>query len=105
MARTAMTELQQQIEEVRREAFAAGYAAAMQAIQELASRSAPNAGIATLRLRGVAGRRRPPTTRAPATPTPRRPAGANEGAPRRRRSAAGPPEPGPDAQSIEWILK
>jgi hypothetical protein len=29
MARTAMTELQQQIEQVRREAFAAGYAAAM----------------------------------------------------------------------------
>jgi hypothetical protein len=41
MARTAMTELQQQIEEVRREAFAAGYAAAMQAIQELASRPPP----------------------------------------------------------------
>jgi hypothetical protein len=105
MARTAMTELQQQIEEVRREAFAAGYAAAMQAIQELASRPAPNAGIATLRLRGGAGRRRPTTTRATATATRRRRAGANEGAARRRRSAAGRPERGANAQRIEEILK
>jgi len=29
MAKVAMTELQQQIEDVRREAYAAGYAAAM----------------------------------------------------------------------------
>src|ERR1700720_3640441 len=55
MARTAMTELQQQIEAVRREAFAAGYAAAMQAIRELTSRAAPEAGsraAATPRRRG-----------------------------------------------------
>jgi hypothetical protein len=38
------TDLQQQIEAVRREAFAAGYAAAMEAVRELASRSAPQAG-------------------------------------------------------------
>ena len=37
MARAAVTQLQQQIEEVRREAFAAGYAAAMQAVREVAS--------------------------------------------------------------------
>src|SRR5260221_7314700 len=43
MARTAVTELQQQIEEVRREAFAAGYAAAMQAVRELASHAVSNA--------------------------------------------------------------
>ena len=55
MARTAITELQQQIEAVRREAFAAGYAAAMQAIRELTSRAAPKAGsraAATPRRRG-----------------------------------------------------
>src|SRR5207248_2692532 len=46
MARTAMTELQQQIEAVRREAFAAGYAAAMEAIREATSRAAPGAGSA-----------------------------------------------------------
>jgi hypothetical protein len=44
MARTAVTQLQQQIEEVRREGFAMGYAAAMQAVREVASRSAPKAG-------------------------------------------------------------
>ena len=47
MARTAMTELQQQIEAVRREAFAAGYAAAMEAIREATSRAAPGAGSVT----------------------------------------------------------
>ncbi len=47
MASTAVTQLQQQIDEVRREAFAAGYATAMQAIRELASRSAPEAGSTT----------------------------------------------------------
>jgi hypothetical protein len=44
MPKAATTELQQQIEEVRREAYAAGYAAAMQVISELASRPAPKAG-------------------------------------------------------------
>src|SRR5213082_2588621 len=46
MARTAMTELQQQIEAIRREAFAAGYAAAMEAVRDLTSRSAPGAASA-----------------------------------------------------------
>jgi hypothetical protein len=51
MARTAVTTLRQQIEEVRREGFAAGYAAAMQAIREVASGSAPEAGSTTPRRR------------------------------------------------------
>jgi len=60
MARTAMTELQQQIEAIRREAFAAGYATAMQAVRELASRSAPGAANRTTAApaRGGNGRRR-----------------------------------------------
>ena len=41
MAEEALTELQTQIEAIRREAFAEGYAAAMQAVKELAARSAP----------------------------------------------------------------
>ena len=40
MVRTAVTQLQQQIDEVRREAFAAGYAAAMQAVREFSARPA-----------------------------------------------------------------
>ena len=39
MAKAATTELQQQIEEVRREAYAAGYAAAMQ-LRQLEARNA-----------------------------------------------------------------
>src|SRR5256885_2151930 len=41
MTETALTELQNQIEAVQLEAFAEGYAAAMQAVHELSSRSAP----------------------------------------------------------------
>jgi hypothetical protein len=41
MAEEALTHLQAQIEAIRREAFAEGYAVAMQAVKELAARSAP----------------------------------------------------------------
>jgi hypothetical protein len=44
MPKAATMELQQQIEQVRREAYAAGYAAAMQVIADGASRLAPKAG-------------------------------------------------------------
>jgi len=39
MAETALTELQNQIEAIRRDAFAEGYAVAMKAVHELTSRS------------------------------------------------------------------
>src|SRR5579864_2329028 len=38
MAKTAMSQLEHQVELIRREAFAAGYAAAMPAVHEIASR-------------------------------------------------------------------
>ena len=83
MAKSAISELQQQIEEVRREAFAAGYGAAMQAVRELASRPAPGGGAS------VAGRGAARGNRA-AAPTRRPRAGARQGAepraPRTRRS-------------------
>jgi hypothetical protein len=41
MAEEALTQLQAQIEAIRREAFAEGYAVAMQAVKEVAARSAP----------------------------------------------------------------
>lgn len=43
MTKTALTRLQDEIDAVRREAFAEGYAAAMQAVRELASRPPPAA--------------------------------------------------------------
>ena len=41
MTETALTELHNQIEIIRREAFAEGYTVAMQAVKELTARSAP----------------------------------------------------------------
>jgi hypothetical protein len=97
MAEAAMTELQQQIEEVRREAYAAGYAAAMQVISELASRPAPKAGTAAAapsrrgrgRVRQAAPAVKP--TRSRRAPT--------------RPSADGRAQRGTNALIIEEILK
>jgi len=44
MAEAALTQLQTQIEAIRHEAFAEGYAAAMEAIRELSSRSVTQQG-------------------------------------------------------------
>src|SRR6185503_18883998 len=72
MAKTALNTLQDQIEAVRREAYAAGYAAAMQAVRELAGKPAPGAETAAAapRRQQRAGRRAtaaaPSATAAPA---------------------------------------
>jgi D-tyrosyl-tRNA(Tyr) deacylase len=101
MARTAITELQQQIEEVRRQAFAAGYAAAMQAVRELASRPAAGAAATVQRQRRAGGGRKPTAT----TPPRGHRGGARQGAGRPRRSAASRPQRGTNAQTIEEILQ
>ena len=99
MAKTAISELRQQIAEVRREAFAAGYAAAMQAIRELASRSAPVAESSAPRRRRDRGRVAPAMT-------PSRQRGARTtGDAARRRSATRRPRRGANAQMIEEILQ
>jgi hypothetical protein len=46
MAKTAISQLQEQIDAVRREAFAAGYAAAMQSIRDFAAKPVPGAAPA-----------------------------------------------------------
>src|SRR5262249_9670333 len=91
MANDALMELEQQIEAIRREAFEAGYAAAMEAVRELASRSVPqpNGGTAASR------RGRRTTPRAPA-----RTAAPGVGRPRRRR-----PQRGANSRMIEEILQ
>lgn len=100
MAKTAVNELQQRIEQVRREAFAAGYAAAVQAIRELASRPATSAELATTR-----ARRRTTGQRTATTPTRGRRVRRSEAAARPRRSAARRPLRGSNAQSIEEVLQ
>jgi hypothetical protein len=105
MAKTALTQLQDQIEAVRREAYAAGYAAAMQAVRDLAARPAAAAASAGGRRAAAAGatppaqparrRGRPPgaaRTTAPAAP--------KAGARSRRR-----PQRGSNARLIAEVLK
>ena len=99
MAKAAMTELQQQIEEVRREAYAAGYAAAMQVVSELASRPVPKAGT-TAAAPGRRGRGRVRQAAPAAKPTRRTRATATT-----RPSANGRAQRGTNALIIEEILK
>jgi hypothetical protein len=54
MARSALTQLQDQIEAIRREAYDAGYAAAMQAIRDFVARPAAAAPATAPRGRGPA---------------------------------------------------
>jgi hypothetical protein len=97
MARTALSELQQQIEEVRQEAFAAGYAAAMQAVRELALQRPPEADAPQ---RGSGARRKA----AAAKPARTRPARKTETAARPVRSAARARQ-GANAERVQEILK
>src|SRR5215469_9959206 len=93
MAKTAMTHLQEQIEAIRREAYEAGYAAAMQAIREFTTHPAATATAAP--------RGRPRAQAVPAKPAARRgrrPA-ANAAAARKR------PQRGSNAQLIAEVLK
>ena len=107
MAQTALTQLQQQIEAVRREAFAAGYAAAMQAIREVASKPAasPETPSAPAQRRGR--RRRAATATAqPPTQRPARSAKTGRRAGQRSgRSAGRRPQRGTNARMVEEVLQ
>jgi hypothetical protein len=100
MAKTALTQLQDQIEAVRREAFAAGYAAAMQAIGDFAAKPAP--GAAPLAARPQRRRRTAGTGRPARQPQPR----AASRSPRRAgRAPGGRPQRGSNARLIEEVLQ
>jgi hypothetical protein len=84
MAKTALNQLQDQIDAIRQEAFAAGYEAAMQSLREFAAKAAPSAAAPAADA-PRRGRGRPRAT----TPAP---------APRQRRAsvtAAPPPTAAP----------
>src|SRR5713101_6152631 len=98
MARTAMSQLEDQIELVRRETFAAGYAAAMQAIREIASRPAPAEKLSTPT--ALARRGRPPRQPQPAPrKTQARQASADS------KPAAKRLERGSNARFVEEVLR
>jgi hypothetical protein len=101
MAKTAMTQLQDQIEAIRREAYEAGYTAAMQAIRDFAGHPAGAAPAAARTPR----RGRPPAATAAPAPAP-------ASTPRRRgRAAVKPaaggrrPQRGTNARLIVEVLK
>jgi len=108
MAKTAVNQLQDQIEAIRREAFAAGYAAAMQAIRELTGK--PAAGAATPIVRQ---RRRRVAKAAPAAapaaaaraPRQRRGRAAAVAPERTRRSSGKRPQRGTNARFVEEVLQ
>jgi hypothetical protein len=89
MAKSALTQLQEQIEAVRREAFAAGYETAMAIIREATARPAPNAPEAE------ALPRRSRATAAEATSVP---------SPGRRRGGSRPRR-GTNARLVAEVLK
>ena len=101
MAKAAMTELQQQIEGVRREAYAAGYAAAMQLISDATSRSAPKDVTSTV---GPSRRGRGRVRQAAPAASRTRPRGTGAAA-TTRPSANGRAQRGTNALIIEEILK
>ena len=110
MARTAINQLQDQIEMVRREAFAAGYAAAMQAIRELTARPAPSAQAAAAaapRRRGRPARRAQAAAPAaqPTRQRRRRRAATTTRAPRTPRAGGRRPQRGTNARMVEEILQ
>jgi hypothetical protein len=104
MAKAAMTGLQQQIEGVRREAYAAGYAAAMQLISDATSRSAPKDVTSTV---GPSRRGRGRVRQAAPAAKPSRPrrARATGATATTRPSANGRAQRGNNALIIEEILK
>ena len=105
MAQTALTQLQQQIEAIRREAFAAGYAAAMQAVRDLAAK--PASGPAPARSASPQRRTRRRRVRAAAQPATQPPARATR-SPRRAakgRRSTRRPQRGSNASMIAEILQ
>jgi len=99
MAKTALTQLQDQIEAVRREAFAAGYAAAMQSIRDFAAKPVPGAAPAAVRPQR---QRRLAASAGPGRPSAQRQPRATARAPR---SAGRRPQRGSNARLVEEVLQ
>lgn len=106
MAKTALALLQEQIEAIRREAYAEGYSAAMQAVRQLASRPSGRGAeaVAPAPTAKAAPRRTRSKLERPAAKRPRQPASAT------KRAAAGKPaaqQPGRgnNARMVEEMLR
>jgi hypothetical protein len=96
MAKTALTQLQDQIEAIRRESYAEGYAAAMQAVRDFAARPAALPAV-------PAAPRPAAAVRAPAAHARGR-APAKKAAPAAAKPA-GRPQRGTNAKLVETVLQ
>jgi hypothetical protein len=99
MAKTAVSQLQEQIEAIRREAFAAGFEAAMQSVRQFASTHAPDKGPQSAE---PARRRSVQRTRMPGQV---QHTGNTSGASRRGTTNAPRPQRGTNARLVEEVLQ
>jgi hypothetical protein len=100
MPQTAAADLQARIDKIRHEAFAAGYAAAMKAVQALTSRPAQASVSATVTLKSGGRRRRARSASANKANGARR-----TRAPKVSRGSAPKSQRGTNALRVEEILK
>jgi hypothetical protein len=100
MAQTAAADLQARIDKIRHEAFAAGYATTMKAVQELTSRPAQASVSATVTLNSGGRRRRARSASANKANGARR-----TRAPKISRGSAPKSQRGTNALRVEEILK
>ena len=98
MAKTAIGQLEDQVELIRREAYEAGYAAAMQAIREIASRPAPPENRPTPA--APAQRGRPPRQPQPASHKTQARQARTDSKPAAKR-----PQRGSNARFVEEVLR
>ena len=98
MAKTAMNQLEDQVELIRREAYAAGYSAAMQAIREIASRPAPAENLLAPTAPAARGRLRGQPQPPASKPQARRSRAD-------RKPAAKRPERGSNARFVEEVVR
>ena len=99
MAKTAVSQLQEQIEAIRREAFAAGFKAAMQSVCQFASTEPPDARMKSAE---PARRRAPQRARAPGSP---QQSGNIRNVSRRGAATAARPQRGTNARLVEEVLQ
>src|SRR6185312_11118981 len=97
MAKTAVSQLQEQIEAIRREAFAAGFEAAMRSVRQFASTQTPDTRTAEPARRRVSRRSR--AAESLAQP------GTTANAPRRGAASAGRLQRGTNARLVEEVLQ
>jgi hypothetical protein len=98
MSKTALIQLQEQVEAIRREAFAQGYAAAMKEVGEFATR--PGGTVE----KAAAGKRPRRPVAAKAAPV-RKPRAAQTAAKTARAAASGRPQRGTNARLVAEVLQ